>query len=381
MVPAVPFALLGVTALLAVAAWAALAGAAVALRGLRLPALLLAAGAALLAVLEVLTAVRFGDASSDRLVLLRAGGALLLTGGLALGALQVSGARDAARTGLPGDVSGVVVPLAAAPVPAVVAGLAMLAAAVSLLRSRRDAPGAALAAGLALSAVAVLAAPLADDGPGRALLVVGLRGLGALAVLAGLALLAQASLLAKVVATTLAGVLAMAAAAVGVVGTVVVGSYDDQASEIVTQTAQSTARSLLDLAPPLVGPTQQLEQGCRRQPESCGGFLAQVADRRTAFAARVTSTGATFAVTGTYRLTAAEQAGVRQLPQVRALLAGRGVGASSALVRLAGDGRLAAVAVAPAPRDSPDVPFPSVLVFGLPVVDELLQDSLRGEDY
>ncbi len=67
MQPAVPFAALGVTALLAVAAWVALAAAVLALRGARTPALLVAAGGLLLAGVEVATALTFGPDSSDRL--------------------------------------------------------------------------------------------------------------------------------------------------------------------------------------------------------------------------------------------------------------------------------------------------------------------------
>ncbi len=382
MVPAVPFAALGVTALLAVAAWAALAAAALALRGLRLPALLLAAGAGVLAVVEVLSAVQLGDEASDPLVLLRAGGALLLTAGLALGALG----RPLPRPDAAG-VAGVVAPLAAAPAPSVVAGAATLAAALTLLRSRRDAAAVCLAGGLTVAAAAVLLAPLADDDAARALLVLGLRAAGAVGLLVGLALLAQTSLLAKVVATTLAGVLAMGAAAVGVVGTVVSDSYDRQASDIVRDAAAGTVQSLQDLGRPLVPSTRQVEQICRGTTAACKRFLEQIADGRTVFAARIAADGeATYFVSRGLVLDAVEKARLRGLTQVRALLAPDArpaVGASDfALVRLSGlSGRLAAVAVVPQPRVTPDLPVASVTVFGVLVTDATVSEGLLPETY
>ncbi|MCW2778773.1 MAG: hypothetical protein JWN17_2498, partial [Frankiales bacterium] len=87
MVPAVPFAVLGVTALLAAASWTAVAACVVALRGVRLPSVLTGAGCLLLTAVEVVTALRFGESASDRLVLLRGTGALLLLAGVSLGAL------------------------------------------------------------------------------------------------------------------------------------------------------------------------------------------------------------------------------------------------------------------------------------------------------
>ncbi|MDT7549376.1 MAG: hypothetical protein QOE84_1770, partial [Actinomycetota bacterium] len=88
MEPGVPFALLGAVQLLLVAAFCALAGAAVALRRGRVAASLVVLGALVLAAVEVRTALRFGVPGSDDLAVARAAGALLLAAGLYSGALS-----------------------------------------------------------------------------------------------------------------------------------------------------------------------------------------------------------------------------------------------------------------------------------------------------
>ncbi|MCU1673459.1 MAG: hypothetical protein JWN77_1572, partial [Frankiales bacterium] len=85
-----PFALLGTVQLLAVAAWVALAGTAVALRRGRLRVLLLVLGGLVLAGTEIATALQFGATSSDELAYARAAGALLLAVGLVDGALAAA---------------------------------------------------------------------------------------------------------------------------------------------------------------------------------------------------------------------------------------------------------------------------------------------------
>src|SRR3954464_7857608 len=157
MEPGVPFALLGAVQLLFIAAWRALAGTAVALRRGRLAAALVVAGALVLAAVEVRTALRFGFASSDDLAIVPAAGALLLAAGLNAGAL-----RDRVESQLPAAAfAGVVVPLASAPGPAVLAGFCTLLAALASVRVRRDPAGMLVAAGLLAAAAAAAAAPLA----------------------------------------------------------------------------------------------------------------------------------------------------------------------------------------------------------------------------
>ena len=81
MEPGVPFALLGAVVLLAAAAWTALVGSAVVLRGSRAGAVLVALGALVLLALEVRTA-RLDQPGDVDLAVARAAGLLLLGAGL-----------------------------------------------------------------------------------------------------------------------------------------------------------------------------------------------------------------------------------------------------------------------------------------------------------
>jgi PAS domain S-box-containing protein len=263
MEPGVPFALLGAVQLLAIAAGVGLASAGVLRRSTA--GLLVALGGLGLTAVEVDTALRLGDPVSDNLALLRAAAALVLAAGLWTGGL---GPRR-----VPTSMYGVVVPLAAAGGPAVFAGGASLLAAVAVLWNRRDGVGAWLAAGLSLWAAAAFVSPLADSGEGAPLAVALLRGLGAVAVLVGLALLAQASLLSKVVGAILAGVLAMAIAAVGVVGNVVVDSYEQQARDTVRDAASARIVSVGDLREQASRSADLFQAICSAQPQQCGRFL------------------------------------------------------------------------------------------------------------
>src|SRR4051812_9144048 len=232
MEPGVPFALLGGVQLLLIAAWCALAGTAVALRRGRLGALLVVLGSLVLAAVEVRTALLFGQIRSDDLAIARAAGALLLAAGFGAGALRQ---RDDSRTSAQPVLGGIIIPLASTPGPAFLAGGCTAVAAVVAARARRDLAGTLIALGLGAAAVAGGAAPLADDPGSGSILVASLRAAAAVALLAGLVSLARVSLLGKVVAAILAGVLAMAAAAVGVVGTNVVSSYQTQANSLVEE--------------------------------------------------------------------------------------------------------------------------------------------------
>src|SRR4051794_41369444 len=135
MTPAVPFALLGVVQPTAVAAWLGLAGAVSFPRLRRRVTPLFVLGALAMAVADALTAVRYGTATSDAVGWLRVAGLALL----AIGATRGSG-QSLVLPGVAGPAS-VVVPLGAAPTPALVAGvIGVLGAAGAFLRGRR--PGA-----------------------------------------------------------------------------------------------------------------------------------------------------------------------------------------------------------------------------------------------
>jgi PAS domain S-box-containing protein len=310
MQPGVPFALLGSVELLSVASWMALAGAALALRRGVLASLLVAAGSVVLAGAEVATALQFGETTSDALVLARVAGAVLLAAGLLNGALgeRFSPAAEAAP--------GVIVPLAAAPRPALLAAAATAAAALAALRSRRDLCGVLLTGGLALAAAALVLSPRADDTATWTLIVVILRGLAAVAVLVSLVVLSRTSMLAKVVAAILAGVLAASAAALGVVGTVVVNSYQDQSNDLVAGAAQdrlSALNQVSDSARIFVG------TAARFCPQQCDQALAELTPDETSgdFVVKVTRSGATASLGGRKRLTPAERLGLARNSLVR----------------------------------------------------------------
>jgi PAS domain S-box-containing protein len=319
MEPGVPFALLGAVQLLLIAAWCALAGTAVALRRGRIAAALVVVGALVLAAVEVRTALRFGQARSDDLAIGRAAGALLLAAGLNAGAL-----RQRIEPGLPPELllGGVVVPLASAPGPAFLAGICTLVAATVAARVRRDVAGALIAVGLVAAAAAAVTAPLADDSNAGSLLVISLRAGTAVALLAGLVALARVSLLGKVVAAILAGVLAMAAAAVGVVGTNVVSSYQRQANALVAEgtferlaaldrlgeSAQVIARLVVD---PRICPTKA----------KCNQVLSSFVSGGTTddFVVKVTRAGKATSLGGRKELSAVELLGIGRDPAVQAL--------------------------------------------------------------
>ncbi|HWB66454.1 MAG TPA: ATP-binding protein [Mycobacteriales bacterium] len=216
MAPAVPFALLGAVQLSAVAVWLGVAVAACFPRLRRPTTPLIVVGAAAVAAADVLTTLHLDVGQSDALAWLRFAGLALVLLGPLLSRLRISAAAPA---GLPA----IIAPLGARPTPAILGGVAGLAAAaLTALRARR--PGAdrqvAIAFGVGLFFTGVSAA-LAD--PARtalpaALALLASRAAGSLGLIIGLALLARANLLGKLVGAIVAGVVAMAIGAVAVVG-------------------------------------------------------------------------------------------------------------------------------------------------------------------
>src|SRR4051812_29879528 len=234
MAPAVPFALLGVVQLTAVAGWLGLAGASMFPRLRRRVTGLFVVGALVLAVAEALTALRFGDPASDAIAWLRALG-LLLVGVGALG-----GSPQSLAMPLPAGLAGVVVPLGSRPTAAVAGGAAgAFAAGAAWWRgTRRGADrwlAGALAAGLLLSGVAALIGQRADSSLDAAVATLAVRGLATLFIGAALVQLARSMLLGKIVGAILAGVVAMAAGAVGVVGTGVARQVQGEQSQRLPQ--------------------------------------------------------------------------------------------------------------------------------------------------
>ena len=284
MEPGVPVALLGMVALLVTASWAAL-GAAAGVRavrpgpdrrGGRAAAVLLAAGAGLLAYAEVRTALQVGQLDAEGFLTLRLVGAAVLVGalGAVIGLAEPQVRRSRALL--------------------LVAGGLLLTGATALLGLT----------GAHLPELAVLA----------------LRSVGALLLLSGLIAQARSSLLAKVVAAILAGVLVMAGASVGVVGAVVVRAYDRQASSLVEQAAQSRLQTLdntLEQARAAAG----LAQGvCARGAALCGSFLDATDPSHHVFAAQVAQDGTTTGLGGSQGLSAVELLGLAASCPVQVVL-------------------------------------------------------------
>ncbi|MCA1711697.1 MAG: HAMP domain-containing protein [Actinobacteria bacterium] len=235
----------------------------------------------------------------------------------------------------------------------------------------RAAGGLLLAGGLAAAAAAAFASPLADDGPGWAATVVSVRGLGALAVLGGLVLLSRTSLLAKVVAGILAGVLAASVAALGVVGTVVVSSYQRQSNLLVRQTSVEREANLNRLAGAARSFVVFAEAGCVPKPATCPQLLRQFTDnaRTGDFVVRIPRAGTPASAGGRKPLSPSERLGLAQDPAVRAVLTTttRFNEPPTAVVRLVGAQPVLAV-VAIKPNTSPNPS--SVTVYGIRLDDD-----------
>jgi PAS domain S-box-containing protein len=378
MEPGVPFALLGAVQLLLIAAWCALAGTAVALRRGRVAALLVVLGALLLGAIEVRTALRFGQVRSDDLAIGRAAGALLLAAGLGAGAL-----RDRLEPRVPPELAGIIIPLASAPGPAFLAGACTAIAAAVAARTRHDLAGTLIAVGLGAGAIAAVVAPLADESESGAVLVMSLRGVAAVALLAGLVALARVSLLGKVVAAILAGVLAMAAAAVGVVGTNVVSSYQKQANSLVEEGSFDRLAALNRL-----GESAQVVAKIVADPalcstaDKCNSALNQIVSGGATndFVVRVTKAGQARSLGGRAPLKATELLGLSRDPDVRALFsAGVGINVPPIVkLRLVGSPPLLAVAAASV--NSATAPTSAVL-YGVRIDDDYAAGDIAAATY
>lgn len=344
MEPGVPFALLGAVQVLLVVAAVGLAVAA----GLRrsAPGVLVAAGALLLAAVEARTALRLGVRSSDDLALARAAASLVMAAGLYTGGL---GPRR-----VPGPMLGIVVPIGATGGPAAFAAVGSVLAGLAGLANRRDAVGAWLAGGFGLWAVAAGLGPAAASGPHAAQAVILLRGAGALAVLAALLLLAQVSLLFKVVSAILAGVVAMALAAVGVVGTVVVSSYDRQTRDTVRDAATARRSALDDLGIQAEKQAYAAALVCARTQGACRGFIRLFGTGGSDFLVRVRHDGTTEVGDPEHPIGVSERLGLSTQAAVRAVLTGKGrnrLDRVSDTVRLTGSSPgVAVIGVAAGPK-------------------------------
>ena len=293
MAPGVPFAALAGVQLLSVAAALGLAGAAMFPRLRRPTTPLLVLGALTVAGADTLTAVRFGSATDQVPAGLRIAGLALVAVGLAGGALSGPRPRAEASSGAApvAGLASVVVPLGLTP-NATIATIA--AAAAAALGALRVSPAAGrrrflLSAAFVATAGAAAAGPAARDSVSGAYAVLALRGLAALLILAVLAVLTRTSVLARVVAAILGGVLVMAVGAVAV-GGAVAGSVQRQQADQVGQVASSQVNAIEQLVLQ-AGSFARVVAACPDTASNCTSALQAFGTLPGEFAAKVPQAG------------------------------------------------------------------------------------------
>lgn len=242
MAPAVPFALVGVVQLTAVAVWLGFAGAVCFPRLRRRTTPVIVAGAVAMAVADAITALRLTSSESNPLGELRLAGLALLAIGLAAGSLRPG------VTVLPA----IVVPLGAKPSVAIAGGAAGVAAsAAAWLRNRESAErriAGCVAIGLLMTAAAAALADPARSSTNGALAVLAARAAGSAALVVALVYLARDNLLGKLLGSIVAGVVAMAVGAVAVVGIGVANEVQHDQSQRLLSVARAQQRALQGLA-------------------------------------------------------------------------------------------------------------------------------------
>ncbi|HEX3705133.1 MAG TPA: ATP-binding protein [Mycobacteriales bacterium] len=242
MAPAVPFALLGVVQLAAVAVWLGFAAASCFPGLVRRTTPIVVIASLAMAAADALTALHLDVGTSDGIGLLRVIALLLLILGLA------DGAPQRPNTVLPA----ITAPLGARTSIAVAGGaigiVAALAAVVRGFRPGGDRRvGASIGGGLALTATAAALAGPSGHSTNYALAQLSARGAACVALAIAIALIARSSLLGKVVGAIVAGVTAMAVGAVAVVGIGVASEVQHDQSKRLSDVAGAELQALQSL--------------------------------------------------------------------------------------------------------------------------------------
>ncbi len=187
----------------------------------------------------------------------------------------------------------------------------------------------------------------------------------------------------------------MATAAVSVVGTVVVSSYERQAADLVGDAARTRADAVLSAPDPLRLTAPILALACT-SPVRCSTVLSRLTTPRSDFVVRVRSDALPVALASRtvgaegeeavpQPLTPTELLGLGRLPEVRTVLEGEGGQVRDplpAVVRMSGaDGGLAALVVAPGRRADPDDDPEDALVYGVRLDDAFLADGFLGDGF
>jgi PAS domain S-box-containing protein len=237
MAPAVPFALLGVVQLAAVAVWLGFAAACCFPGLVRRTTPIVVVASVAMAAADALTSLHLDVASSDGIALLRLIALALILIGLADGAAQ--------RPRIP--LPAITAPLGASTSVAIAGGaVGIVAAAAALVRGWRSdrRVGAWIAIGIGLTAVAAALAERSATSTSFALAQLSARGAACVALVVAIALVARASLLGKVVGAIVAGVVAMAVGAVAIVGIGVAGEVQQDQSKRLRSVAEAQLHSL-----------------------------------------------------------------------------------------------------------------------------------------
>src|SRR3954451_11568428 len=366
-VPGVPFGLVAGVQLLAVAAALILAGTACFPRLRRRTTPLFVFGAVLMASADSITATTYGHPASDRLAILRAGGLLLIAVGLATGVLRAQG-RGFAAPAVTAEAVGagaVVVPLGASAGPATATAVAAGLAALAALRVRREDPLGAtlLCTAFVFFGVAGALGTSAITSRSAAIALLAARGFAALLVLADVARLARTSVLAKVVAAMLTGVLLMALGAVGV-GSVVAGAVGHQQTSQARRVAQSQLQTL-DQLRLQAGQFAGVVTVCPQLPTQCGQLLQRFGALPGSFAALVPASGRiTQYGSGGNLLSPAAALQLRGQPIVADVLSGRPASRNGESTLAVLDGELTILGVVPAANTPAGQKPSAVAVYG-----------------
>ncbi len=240
MAPAVPFALLGVVQLAAVAVWLGFAAACCFPGLVRRTTPIVVVASLAMAAADALTALHLDVASSDGIALLR----------LVALALVLIGLADGAPQRPPTVLPAITAPLGASTSLAIAGGtVGVVAGAAALVRGWRAdrRVGAWIAAGVGLTAVAAALADRSGTSTNVALAQLSARGAACIALTTAIALVARTSLLGKVVGAIVAGVVAMAIGAVAIVGIGVADEVQRDQSKRLLEVAHAQQQALQSL--------------------------------------------------------------------------------------------------------------------------------------
>jgi signal transduction histidine kinase len=278
--PAVPFALLGVVQLAAVAVWLGFAAACCFPGLVRRTTPVVVVASLAMAAADALTALHLDVASSNGIALLRVIALVLLLLGLADGAPQRPTAALPAITA----------PLGARMSVAIAGGVVgIVAAGTALIQGFRPGGdrriGAWLAGGLALTATAAGLASPSTHSTNAALAQLSARGAACVAMAVTIGLIARASLLGKIVGAIVAGVVAMAIGAVAVVGIGVAAEVQHDQSRRLLLVADSQQQNLQSLETQAGQQAQLLAICVQQQHENCSQALQLFAEDPSYFAA------------------------------------------------------------------------------------------------